>query len=44
MYELHYDCVKNKYGNNEKLLFFDTDSLMDNIKTEDAYEDFSKYK
>ena len=21
MYELHYDCIKNKYGNNLRLLF-----------------------
>ena len=43
-YELHYDYVKKKYGNNERLLFSDTDSLMHEIKTEDVYEDFSKYR
>ena len=43
-YELHYDYVKKKYGNNERLLFSDTDSLMHEIKTEDAYEGFSKYR
>ena len=28
MYEVHYDYIKNKYGNNSRLLFPDTDSLM----------------
>ena len=32
MYEFHYDCVKNKHGNNSRLLFTDTDSLMYEIK------------
>ena len=41
MYEFHYDYIKNKYDNNSKLLFPDTDSLMYEIKSEDAYEDFS---
>ena len=48
MYELDYDCIKNKYGNNSRLLFTDTDTdtdcLMYQIKTKDVYEDFSKYK
>ena len=44
MYKFHYDYIKNKYGNNSRLLFTDTDSLMYEIKTEDAYEDFSKNK
>ena len=43
MYEFHYDYIKNKYGNNPRLLFTDTDSLMYEIKTEDVYEDFSNY-
>ena len=42
MYEFHYDYIKNKYGNNSRQLFTDTDSLMYEIKTEDVYEDFSK--
>ena len=41
MYEFHYDYIKNKYGNNSRLLFTDTDSLMYEIKTKDVYEDFS---
>ena len=44
MYEFHYDYIKNKYDNKSKLLFTDTDSLMDEIKTEDVYEDFSSNK
>ena len=44
MYEFHYDYIRNKYDNKSKLLFTDTDSLMNEIKTEDAYEDFSSNK
>ena len=44
MYEFHYDYMKNKYGNNSRLLFTDTDSLVYEIKTEDLYEDFSNDK
>ena len=38
MYEFHYDYIKNKYGNNSKLLFTNTDSLMSEIQTEDVYK------
>ena len=41
MHEFHCDYIKNKNGNNSRLLFADTDSLMYEIKTEDIYEDFS---
>ena len=44
MYELYFGYIKNKYGNNWRLLFTDTDSLMYEIKTEDIYEDFSNKK
>ena len=44
MYKFHYDYIKNKYGNNSRLLFTDTDSLLYEIKTEDVYEDFSNDK
>ena len=44
MYKFHYDYIKNKYGNNFRLLFTATDSLMYEIKTEDAFEDFNKDK
>ena len=37
MYEFHYDYIKNKYGNNSRLLFTDTDCFMYEIKTEDVY-------
>ena len=41
MYEFHYDYMNNKYGNNSKLLFTDTNGLMHEIKTKVVYEDFS---
>ena len=44
MYEFHLEYIKNKYGNNSRLLFTDTDSLVYEIKTEDAYEDFNNDK
>ena len=44
MYEFHYDYIKSKYGNNSRLLFTKTDTLMYEIKTEDVYEDFSSNK
>ena len=44
MYKLYYDYIKNKDGNNSRLLFKDTDSVMYKIKTEDVYEDFSNDK
>ena len=44
MYEFHYHYIKNKYGNNSRLLFTDTHSLMCEIKTEDVFEDFSNDK
>ena len=41
MYELHYDYIKNKYGNISRLLFANSDSLIYEIKTEDVYKNFS---
>ena len=44
MREFHYDVIKDKYGNNSRLLFTDTNILIYEIKTEDVYEDFNKEK
>ena len=44
MYKFHYNHIENKSGNNSRLLFTHTDSLMYENKTEDVYEDFSKDK
>ena len=41
MYELCYDYVKQKYNNNVKLCYMDTDSFVMNIKTEDFYKDIA---
>ena len=41
MYEFHNDYINNKYENESKLSFTDTDSSIYEIKTEDIYEDFS---
>ena len=35
MYEFHYDYIKNKYGNNSRLLITSKNSFMYEIKTED---------
>ena len=39
MYEFLYDYIKDKDGNNSRLSFIDTDSLMYQIKAEDVYKD-----
>ena len=44
MFEFHYDYIKNKYGDNLRLLFTDAGSLMYEIKIEDVYKDFSNDK
>ena len=44
MYEFHYRYIINKYGNDSRPLFTDTDSLMYEIKTEDVYKNFSNEK
>ena len=44
MYKFHHDYIKNKYGNNTRLLLPDTDSLTYEVNTEDVYKDFSYEK
>ena len=41
MYEVWYDYMKPKYGNDVKLCYMDTDSFVMNIKTEDFYKDIA---
>ena len=41
MYGFHYDYIKQKYGDNVKRLFTDTDCLMYEIETSDFYKDIS---
>ena len=42
MYDFHYNFIKNNF--NVELLFTDTDSLSYEIKSENVYEDFLKWK
>ena len=44
MYEFHYDYIKNKCDKKSKLLFTDTNGLMNEIKIENVYKDFSSKK
>ena len=39
MYDFHYNYIVKKYGQRQKLLFTDTDSLAYEIKAEDFYQD-----
>ena len=38
MYRFHYYYIKNKYRNNSRAKFTETNSLMYEIKTEDVYK------
>ena len=40
----HYDYIKNKYDNQSRLFFTESNSLTYEIKTEYVYEDFSNDK
>ena len=42
MYYFHYNFIKKNF--NAQLLFTDTDSLTYEIKSENVYEDFFKWK
>ena len=44
MYDFPYDYIKNKYGNNSRVLLRDTGSLMYEFKPEHVYKDFSNVK
>ena len=44
MYDFHYNTIKKMYGNKARLLFTDTDSLLYEITTEDAYQDMWSQK
>ena len=44
MYDFHYVCVKNKYGDKANLLFTDADSLDYEIESIDLYEDLYENK
>ena len=42
IYDFHYDYIKNKCGDNSRLLFTVTNNLMYEIETEEVYEDLSQ--
>ena len=41
MYEVWYDYMKPRYGDNVKLCYMDADSFIMHIKTEDFYKDIA---
>ena len=42
MYEFHYDYMKPKYGDKQRLCKMDTDPLIYHIKMEDFYKDIAE--
>ena len=44
MYSFYYDVLKEKYQENIRLIYTDTDSFVLHIKTEDVYDDFKEIK
>ncbi len=44
MYEFVYDVIKSQYGDNAKVLYSDTDSLLLQIQTVDLYQDLAANK
>ena len=42
MLEFYCRCIKNKYGNNSRILLTDTDNLMYEIKIEDVFKEMKK--
>ena len=43
MYDFHYNFIKQKYGDQAKLLLTDTDSLLYEIQTEDYFKDIIEH-
>ena len=43
MYEFYYNYLEARYGPNCELIYTDTDSLLLNIQTEDAYKDMKEH-
>ena len=42
MYEIWYDYVKSKYGENIKFCYMDTDSFIFHVKTDYIYKDIAE--
>ena len=43
-YKFHYDYIKNKFDNNSRILFTYDNSLINEIESDDLYEDFRSNK
>ena len=40
MYKFYYDVLKEKYKDNVRLIYTDTDSFVIHTQTDDIYDDF----